>query len=261
MPISIHKRAILEIAMSRSHLAVVTLILTLNAAAAADEKARAVIDRAIEAHGGETNVEKLSTAQVKVEGKATLPGVGSASTVIQDFWQLPSQYKTIQEYEAMDMKFVQTIVMNDNQMWISVNGQTQSLPKEAQAEMKEQIYAESLDKLSPFLKERYNLSLLDDVTIDGQAAVGVQVSAEGHRDVELYFSKTNGLLVKRRDVMIQQTGEKVTREVYFSKYKEVDGVQHWMSIVGYYDGKKIFEGEVTKLKFPDKFETNVFAKP
>jgi hypothetical protein len=61
----------LEIDVSRTLLAAAIVLLLTNTAPA-DKTAQAIIDRAIEAHGGKSNVAKLSTCSVS--GEVAQPG-------------------------------------------------------------------------------------------------------------------------------------------------------------------------------------------
>ena len=129
-------------------------------------------------------------------------------------------------------------------------------------QMKEQKYAEDLDRLS-FLNEKViELSPLEETKIDNKPAVGVFVKSKGHRDVKLYFDKSSGLLVKRQhNVLDPVSGKEVSQEVLFSDFQDKDGVKHYRKIAAYRGGKKLFEGKVTELEFFDKLEDKVFARP
>jgi hypothetical protein len=61
----------------------------------------------------------------------------------------------------------------------------QDMPKEAVAEMREQKYAEDLDRLG-FLKDKgIDLTALGESKVDRRAVVGVLIKSKGHRDVKL----------------------------------------------------------------------------
>src|SRR5262249_7286105 len=132
------------------------------------------------------------------EGTANIvPGQPDLPFTVEDIWQMPNRYKTTSTFQFQGMKISQTQVIDGEQGWASGNGQTQDLPKEALVEIKEQKYAEDLDRFG-FLKEKgFELSVLNEIKVDEKPAVGVLVKSMGHRDVKLYFDKTSGLLVKR----------------------------------------------------------------
>jgi hypothetical protein len=229
----------------------------------AQDRARAIVEKAIQAQGGEAKVAKLRMMRIKVEGTADLvPGQPSVPFTIEDTWQMPDRYKTSSTFQMSGKKLAQTQVIDGEKGWIQMNGKTQDLPKEAVAEMKEQKYAEDLDRLA-FLKERaVELSALDASAVDGRPVVGVLVKSNGHRDVRLYFDTTSGLLVKREHRLLDSSsGKEALQEVIFSDYQEKDGLKHYKKIAAFRDGKKVLDATVTEIEFFDKPDEKAFAKP
>ena len=229
----------------------------------AQDKARAIVEKAIQAQGGEAKVAKLRTMRIKVEGTASfVPGQPDLPFTIEDIWQMPHRYKTSSTFQFQDQKFTQIQAIDGDKGWIQQDGQTQDLSREAIAEMKEQKYAEDLDRLG-FLKEKQiELSVLEEIKIDGKPAVGVLVKSMGKRDVKLYFDKASGLLVKREhQVLDPASGKEVRQEVIFSDYQQSDGLKHYKKIVALRDGKKVIDAKVTEMEFFRKLDEKVFAKP
>lgn len=229
----------------------------------AGENPRAIVEKAIQAQGGEANVAKLRIMRIKAEGTADLvPGQPAVPFTIEDTWQMPDRYKTSFTLQIADKKLAQTQVIDGDKGWIQMNGQTQDLPKEAVAEMKEQKYAEDLDRLA-FLKESaIELSAIDEIKVDGKPAAGVLVKSKGHRDVKLYFDQTSGLLVKRQHPLLDPaSGKQVVQEVIFSDYQPKDGLKHYTKIMAFRDGKKVFDAKVTQIEFFKKLDEKAFAKP
>ncbi len=241
----------------------ITVGLLLPAAMASDDDARAVVEKAIKAQGGVDKVAKLRVMRIKAEGTIELvPGQPAVPFVIEDWWQMPDRYKTTSRFELGGKKVSQTQVIDGEVGWMQFDGMTQDMPKEAVAEMREQKYAEDLDRLG-FLKDKgIDLTALGESQVDGRAAVGVLVKSKGHRDVKLWFDKASGLLVKREHrVLDSGTGKEVTQEVVFSDYRETDGVRHYRALKAYRDGKKIIEAAVREIEVFDKLDKQVFVKP
>ncbi len=223
-----------------------------------------IVDKAIEAQGGEAMVRKLRTMRIKLNGKgAMIPGQAEIAFAIEDTWQMPDRYKTVSEFEFQGNRVSQTQIINGDQGWMNFNGQTQPLPVAALTEMKEQKYAEDLDRLLDLKSDDYNLEVLsDEVNVDGQPTVGIKISREGHRNVELYFDKSTGLLLKRKQAVLDAaSGMEIAQEVIFSNYEDVDGVKHWKKLVAYRAGKKFLEGTVTEIEFLEKIDEAEFAAP
>jgi hypothetical protein len=237
------------------------LCVTCGAVLAQDDP-MAIIDKAIEAQGGEAAVAKMATMRVKVSCKgAVIPGQGEISFTLEDTWQMPGQYRTTTSLKLQGRQFTQTQVIDGDQCWANTNGQTMPLPPAGVLEIKEQKYAQDVGRLLVLKEDGYSLSVLPEVDIDGRPAVGVKVTSEGHRDVTLYFDSESGLLVKRQEPVQDQTGKTISQEVFFRDYEEKDGLKHFMKIIAHREGKKWVEGEVTELEFFDKLPDAVFAQP
>ena len=94
------------------------LLLGIAGSARADEQAdlKAVIDKAIKAHGGEANLTKYKAATWK--GKGTYHGQGQAIPFSAEwFSQPPGQHTVRVEAEANGMKFMFIEVVNGDKGW------------------------------------------------------------------------------------------------------------------------------------------------
>ena len=250
--------------MRKMHLAwVLCGLLVATSAAFAQDGARAVVEKAIKAQGGEAKVAKLRTMRIKVEGTTDLiPGQADLPFTMEDTWQMPNRYKTESTFQLMGKKFRQTQVIDGDKGWIQADGQVQDMPKDALAEMKEQKYAEDLDRLRFLNDKGIELSVLDEIKVEGKPAAGVLVKSTGHRDVRLYFDKASGLLAKReQQVLDPSSGKEVQQEVVFSDYQEKDGLKLYNKIVALRNGKKLISARVTEVEFFEKLDAKVFTKP
>jgi hypothetical protein len=227
----------------------------------ADDKPQAVIEKAITALGGADRIARLRTMRIKVQGKMDLiPGAPEMPFTLEDTWHMPDQYKSTITFQSGGTNVATTRVIDGDKGWVQVMGKIQDMPKEGLAEMKEQKYAEDLDRLG-FLKEKgFDLSLLKEIKIEDKVAVGVLVKAKDHRDVQLYFDKETGLLIKREN-KLEVAGKEISQEVFFSDYQQNDGLKHYRKIVAHHNGKKIIEAKVLELEFFDKLDAKVFGKP
>ena len=118
------------------------------------DKSQAIVVRAIQAQGGEAKIAKLRTMRIKVEGTTDLiPGQPNFPITVEDIWKMPGRYKSTSSFQFMGNAVTQIQAIDGDTGWGQFNGQTQDLPKEALAEMKEQKYAEDLDRLS-FLNDK-----------------------------------------------------------------------------------------------------------
>ena len=242
---------------------IVAISVAVPAAFGADDAARALVVQAIKAQGGADKLAKLRVMRLKAEGTMEMiPGQAAVPFVIEDWWQMPQQYKTASQFDLGGTKVNQTQVINGDSGWMESNGVTQAMPKEAVAEMKEQKYAEDLDRLGFLMDKGIALTALGQAKVGSRAAAGILVQSKGHRDVKLYFDKETGLLAKREQRLLDSgTGKEVTQEVLFGDYRETDGLKHYRTLTVYRDGKKVIAVTVVNLEFFTKLDNSLFTRP
>jgi hypothetical protein len=240
------------------------LLLAVASWARADDQAEvlAVLDKAIQACGGEAKLAQLKAATWTSKGAARSPA-GPLTVTEQVAMQLPGQMRVESEVVAGGQKIKQVVVLNGDQGWVKQNDKTEAMRKEMLAEMKESFYvAQVAHTLVPLKGKEFRLVPLGAKTIAGRAAVGVTVRHLDHRDLNLYFDKENGLLLatttRHKDL---QSGQEYSQETHFSNYKEFDGLRLPTKTTIFRDGKPFGEAEVSDLKVRDKVDQGQFGKP
>jgi outer membrane lipoprotein-sorting protein len=242
------------------------LTLAASGAARAEQKddCKAVIDKAIKATGGEERLAKIKAFTFTMKGK--FYGMGDGIDYTGELAvQVPDKSRIKIDGEIDGKKvtfFVQ--VANGNKVWRKVGDNTEEITdKDKIAEIQEERYADRLNSLLPLVQDKdFKLDPLGEVKVDGKLAVGVRVSHQGHRDINLFFDKSSGLLVKtERTVKDEATDKEVTQETIYSDYKEIDGVMHPLMLVISRDGKKYVDGTISDFEVKDKIEASEFAKP
>lgn len=243
----------------------VALALAAAGAARADEQAdmKAVIDKAIKAAGGEEKLAKFKAATFKAKGK--FYGMGEGIDYTGEYAvQQPDKFRVRIEAGSGDNKFVFVRVVNGDKLWSKLGDKAQEVTdKDEIAEAKENGYAGWVTTLVPLKDKGFTLASLGEVKVDGKPAVGVRVSHKGHRDVNLFFDKDKGLLVKSETTVkdFMAGGKESTQETLYSGYKEAGGVQHPTKLVINRDGKKYVDSEVTEYEPKEKLDDSEFGKP
>jgi hypothetical protein len=239
-------------------------LMLVGGAARADEQAdaRGIIDKAIKAAGGEENLAKYKAETFK--GKGKYYGMGAGMDYTGDWAvQHPDKIRMQIEVAVGDMNFTFVRVVNGDKVWRKTGDNTEEVDDKDQInEAKEAGYVGSVTDLVPLKDKGFQFAALGESEVDGAKAVGIKVSHKGHRDVELYFDKAKGLLVKSATtVKDDMTGQEARQEVFVSNYKEVSGVQRPMKIVINRDGKSFVDVEVTEMQLHEKLDDAVFGKP
>ena len=247
------------------------LALAAPLAARAEEKekekpdCKAVIEKAIKAQGDEEKLGKIKAFTFKMKGKFYGGNEEGIDYTGEIAIQLPDKQRMKIDGEANGQKVTFLIrVVNGDKVWQKMGDSTEEVTdKDKIKEAKEERYAEHVVALLPLVKDKeFKLEPLGEAKVGGKPAVGVRVSQKGHRDVNLFFDKDSGLLVKsERTVKDDQTDKEVTQETLYSDYKERGGVTRFTKMVMNRDGKKFVDAEITDFEVKDKLDDATFDKP
>jgi hypothetical protein len=227
------------------------------------DETRAIIDKAVKAHGGRDKLEKFRKAATQTRGKGTVNLLGGFDVTYEGYNQ-GGKSKEVLEGEVAGQKFNQTVILDGKKIHLFVNGKEYKLDEKRTDRLaREYAHAqEVMELLFADKKTGYKLSPLGEVKVNDKPAVGVRVTSEGYPDINLFFDKASGLLVKTENRTIDiQSGEEQTEEKVLSDYKEADGVQRPGKLVVLRDGKKIFTLTIDEIKVVDNFDKDFFTKP
>ena len=227
-----------------------------------DPEARAIIEKAIQAQGGEEKLAQFKAGQWKGRGVLSMNGQNLPMTV-ETVFQIPDKYKSAMRFIVQGKEVAGVQVVDGDKAWMTGQGQTMPLEGELLKALKEELYSQNVEMLVPLLREKgYTLTKLKEIEVDGKPAVGVRVASSGHKDIELYFDRDSTLPVRTvRSTIDAATLKEATAEVLYSSIKETDGIKWPSRVVINQDGKKFIEVEVTEFKKLDKVDPSEFAKP
>lgn len=228
----------------------------ISAREADPESTRALVERAIQAQGGDAALDRARSLSRTGAGTMTLSGSTLPFTE-ESILALPDRLRI-----TVDLNKGQriTLVLNGDKGWQLVGGGVLELSKERVEEVREEAYVLWLTTLTPLLKDTYTLAPLPDAAVDGSPVAGVKVTAPGHTDAKLYFDKRTNLLVKieRR---AREAGVLLTKTYLFADYQDVDGVKLPARESQLLDGKKFIERSSAKYKLIRRPDDTAFAKP
>jgi hypothetical protein len=239
-----------------------TLLLLVTGPAPAEEgaRARAVIDRAIAATGGEARLGRLKAAEW------TCKGTAHASTPLaftdRCFAQWPERFRQESAVEAAGQTFQRDLILDGAQGWLKTGASAVELNDDVRGELRDKVHVLCLAvTLLPLKDKSVTLTPLDDVKIDGHAAAGVTAACPGRPDLRLYFDKDRGLLLKCERTVKDPLLGKVVEETFFSDYQEADGVQVARKVSVKRGGKPFLDWTVTDFQVRAKLERGLFARP
>jgi hypothetical protein len=228
-----------------------------------DKDLRGIIDKAIAAHGGEANLAKFPAQTLKGTGKYY--GMDEPIDYNLEIAVHDKKFRFGMDMKIMNFDVKVTVVCNGAKGWEKVNDDVKEIAADELAEHKEHIHSEAVVSLLPLKKDKaYELSLIGDVTVGDQPAVGVRVAKKGHRDVSLFFDKARGHLVKSeyliKDIKGGGDKEMIQTNLYYD-YKEFQGTRHPTRLVTERDGKKFTDTQLTEMQLLEELDNSTFDRP
>jgi len=239
-----------------------TALLVLASWLHADEgaSARDVARLAMKAMGG-NRLAGAHAATWKAKGTATINGEEiefDAKWAIQGERQL----KITADAQANGSAIKALILVNGDKGWAALAGLEEEMDKDRLAEEQERAYLDWLATFVPLDDSRLKLTGLGESKVDGRAAVGIKVQRAGRRDVELFFDKDKGLLLKSqmrvKDLM---GGADVEQHVFYRDYKEQGGVPRATRVTYLWDKNPYLDMAVSGFKLHKKLPEKLFQKP
>jgi outer membrane lipoprotein-sorting protein len=229
---------------------------------AQDDDVKAVLNKAIEAHGGAKNLTKYKGTISKFKG--TIEIAGKSRDITGETTMLkPDKFKHAMTLDIDGMQIPIAVVYNGKKMWRSVNDKTDEIKDEKTlSETREALLAEGGASFVDYLKAPYELGALGEVKIKDKAAIGIRVSKKGQRDVSYFFDKKTHLLVKTEmRVHDEESGQEVNQEKYIIGYRDTDGLKTGARVIIHKDGTAFMDIEITESKVYEKLEESNFAMP
>ncbi|MGH7169004.1 MAG: hypothetical protein ACRELF_22140 [Gemmataceae bacterium] len=219
------------------------------------DKAMAIIDKAIKAHGGAKALDKAQMRSRSGQGVVTLGGKTRLTT--EETVHLPDRCRMVINLERSRI----ILVLNGDKGWTQAGGATQEMTKTGFKERQEEVYVWWLMNLTPLRKDEFQLKQLADAKVNDLDTAVVLVSRKNSPNARLFFDKKSGFLVKiaRRGT---ETGLPVTKEYVYSDHKEFDGVKMPTKEVITLNGSvKLSEVTFSNYKVLSRVEDKLFEKP
>jgi hypothetical protein len=253
--------------MRRTLLALLSLgvLCVLSAArAAADDDAKAILTRAIKAHGGEATLLKYQAGKFKNKGKLTLPGLGEIEVTQNVSYMLPNKFKETMEMEIAGTPIKTETIVNGDKMSIEANGKEVPISDAIKKALEDGRYMLKVGRLVDLVKDKgYKLEGVGEIKVEGKPAVGIRVSHKGKKDINLYFNKETSRMVKVEHRGIDPMTEKeFTEERIVTEYmdKKSNGVLMPKKVLVKRDGKTFMEAEVEEGEVLEKIDDSEFKK-
>jgi hypothetical protein len=232
-----------------------------RARAADDKDAKAILDKAIKAIGGEENLSKVKAASWKAQGKITFNGEDNPFTS-QATMQGLDHYRGEFEGEFGGNKIKGVTVLAKNKGWRQFGDMTMEVDENGIANEKRNVYLQVLPTLLlPLKSDKFKVEAAGEKAVGGMPAVGLKVTPPDGKDFTMFFDKTSGLPVQVVAKVMGFMGDEFTQETTLSEYKEFSGIKKATKSVSKRDGEKFVESQITEFKVLDKVDPKMFEQP
>ncbi len=250
--------------MSRSFALVVSALVPLLflSGARADDESRAVIEKAIKAHGGEELLTKNKATRSKNKGTITLPGVGEVPFEQETAVMLPDRLRDAMVLTIGGRQVSTLTLVDGDKVSIEVNGKAIDTPEAAKTALADARHMMKVARLVTLLREKgFELNTIGEDKVEDKPVVGVRVSMKEKKDISLYFDKKTHLLAKVEHRTTDTTGNEISEERIVREYqKNKAGVNLPKKVIVKRDGKTFLEAEFLETQMLEKIDASEFKK-
>ena len=192
----------------------------------AQDSAAVIVRKAVEAMGGVKTTAKW-TGSVRFTMKGTVTISDHAYGAVNENWfQPPNQIKTVLAITQLNGSRELAIdVFDGKRAWRREHDQTAELDAGRRTQVMHGLYSQRVETLLPLIADpAFGVTAIPGAKVDGREALGVRLSSKGQEDIDLFFDKENGLLVKSERMAMDPDRDDVRLEDYFRNYRESVGV-------------------------------------
>lgn len=242
---------------------VTMLVFSLSSfARAADTKdAKAIVDKAVKALGGQDKLSKIKAVAWKYKGTISFGGNDNPFTgqaIIQGLDHIRQQFEG--DFGGNQVKAV-TVLAGDKG-WRKFGDDKSELDKDAVANEKQRVYLGVIPVTAlPLESKQFKVEAIGEEKVNGKAAVGIKGTGPDGKDFQLYFDKQTGLPVRLVAKVAGFMGDEYTQDTTYSDYKEIGGIKKAMKSESKRDGEKFLTVELTEFRILNSVDPKEFAEP
>ena len=232
-----------------------------NPARADEQEAKAVLDKAIKAIGGEEALGKAKVITWKAKGSISLGGNDNRYTSLTTAQGLGrSRVEFEGDFNGNSVKGV--IVIDGDKGWRKFGDNLMELEDDAVAREKRSLYLQIVPVLLVPLKgEGFKVESAGEEKVGDKPASVLKATGPDGKDFTISFDKVSGLPVKMVATVAGFQGQDFTQETTFADYKDFGGIKRATKLESNRDGERFIEAEVDEFKVLEKAESETFAEP
>jgi hypothetical protein len=229
----------------------------LSAAASAADEAKTIVEKAIQAMGGEGKFAAAKAFTWKTKGKLRFGENESEFTAETTFAGL-DRYRQEFSGDFGGNAFKAVVVLNGDRAWRKFGDMAMEITGDELANEKRTIYLQAISAgfLLPLKSKDFQVELAGEAD-----AVAVKVTGPDGKDFKLFFDKKTNLPVKAIASVRGFNGEEFTQETVYSDFKDFGGIKKAAKHEAKRDGNAFLEAEITEFKALEKVDPETFAEP
>ena len=230
----------------------------------ADEaEAKAVVDKAIKALGGEEKLAKADKATWKSKGTITFNGndnTFSTQLTADGLNRFRSDFEG--EFNGNSVKGL--TVLDGDKGWRKFGDNSTDMDADAVANTKRTLYLSVVPATLVALKDKskgFKIDSAADEKVGDKPAAVVKVTAPDGKTFTISFDKASGLPLKTMAKVAGFQGDEFDQETTYSDYKDFGGIKKAAKVEVKRNGEPFQKLELTEFKTLDKFDADTFAEP
>lgn len=230
------------------------------AGTAAAEDARALLERAIEAHGGASRLERTKKGYLKGKIEASL-GKDTTQVELEETFDLPGRYRRTVSGSVNDAPFRLDYAFIGKEGWIREgDGPVRVVSAREQLPVAQHWHA-ILAMLLLLRGKDIDLTPLPDETRDGRTFAGLRAATrQGSSDA--YFDKSTGFLARSKRAMPEPLGgQEAIWESFYEDYRDIQGIHYPMRIRSVASDASVTTVTLSVVEFRDKIDDSIFHNP
>lgn len=214
------------------------------------QSAEDILKKMVEAQGGKQVLEDVK--DYTMSGSVQYVPL-SASGTITIYWKTPNKRRS--DFEILGQKI--SNIYDGKTAW-NINPQTgtQELPEQLAGGIKRQSMGDDLYVNPAKYGVKFTLKGKEKVK-DNDCFVLEQTYPDGHK-AALYVDAKTYLINKFKTQTVNQAGQEVDSETYFSDYKKADGRMLAHSITIFQAGQEYFKINLEKISYNSGIEDSLF---
>lgn len=216
------------------------------------DSARALVSRAITAHGGAEALDRYKASRASIRGTLYLDQKYEYTG--ESVSQEPDFYRVVIRVAGSDGAIIQTL--RPSAARVTRNGTELPLSDAVKADLEQYRLNVALRSLTPLLRDKtLKMRLLDERTFNGVALPGIEVTGGGLTDpVRMYFDPDSLLLTRVESRGLDGSGNPVERTEILEDYREQSGIKVAFRTETFQNQKRSETSAIVSLKLLERLD-------